>query len=71
MVIYYNAVVPERGVPLVDENEEYSAMIKAAIDASPDGSVSLVPELTPMTVPGGHESMPTHPDEVALALLSV
>lgn len=136
-VIYYNAVVPARGVPLVDENEDYSRMLHAAIEASPDGSVSvvweqvpvlmpaepepvrrlffdlLVPQpggyfldaldvpdvttlgipvayvlsendlalarpgtefaarigLTPLMVPGGHESMLTHPDEVTEALL--
>lgn len=136
-VIYYNAIVPRRGVPLIDENEAYSQMLNAAIDASPDGSVAvtldqvplllpesseevrqlffelLVPQpgayflealdvddvtvagvpaayvlsvddmalarpgtelaarigLTPLMVPGGHESMLTHPDEVTEALL--
>lgn len=138
-VIYYNAVVPARGVPLVDENAEYSVMIRAAIAASPDATMSVVPEqvpllmpdldaqaqrlffellvpqpgayflealdvpdvttlgipaayvasetdqalarpgaefaarigMTPVVVPGGHESMLTHPDEVARALLAV
>ncbi|MFI6166494.1 alpha/beta fold hydrolase [Nocardia sp. NPDC051052] len=137
-VIYYNALVPERGVPLVDENEDYSVMIKTAIAASPDGSMSVVPEqvplllpdqtadaqrlffellvaqpgayflealdvpavttlgipaayilseddralarpgaefaarvgLTPVIIPGGHESMLTHPDDVTRALLA-
>ncbi|GAA4665311.1 MULTISPECIES: alpha/beta fold hydrolase [Amycolatopsis] len=138
-VIYYNALVPARGVPLVDENEDYATMIRTAIDASPDGTISVVPEqvplllpdvseearrlffellvpqpghyfldaldvpdvtaiglpaayvlsendlalarpgtefaarlgLTPVMVPGGHESMLTHPDEVTRALLAV
>ncbi|MEV4359561.1 alpha/beta hydrolase [Nonomuraea sp. NPDC049625] len=136
-IVYFNAFVPARGVPFVDENQDYAAILRAAIDASPDGSVSvtfeqvpmLVPELpeaaqrlfhellvpqpgayflqaldvddvttlglpaayvlsendlalarpgdelaariglTPLMVPGGHQSMLTHPDEVAEALL--
>src|SRR5262249_10487744 len=55
MVIYYNAVVPARGVPMVDENEEYSAVIKAAIDASPDGTVSVIPEQVPLLLPDQSE----------------
>jgi pimeloyl-ACP methyl ester carboxylesterase len=138
-VIYYNALVPARGVPLIDENEQYSIMLRAAIDASPDSSVAVTREqvplllpdqsedarklffelllpqpggyfldaldvpdittlgipaayissdndqalarpaaefaarigLTPLMVPGGHESMLTHPDELAEALLKV
>lgn len=50
-VIYYNAFVPERGVPLVDENEDYSVMINAAIAASLDGSVAVVPEQVPLFLP--------------------
>lgn len=137
-VVYYNALVPATGVPLVGENEEYSTMLRAMIDASADGSVSLpwemarlllpdqpeqtqrlvfellqphpggyfldaldVPDvttigvqaayilstdeggvlarpgpefaarlgLTPVMAPGGHDSMLTHPDELAKALL--
>ena len=136
-VIYYNAVVPARGTAMVDENAEYAAMTRAAIEASPDGTISVVREqvpifmpeadkqvqdlffellvpqpggyfldpidvgdvttlgvpvgyilseddralarpgiefaarigLTPVMVPGGHESMVTRPDEVAKALL--
>jgi hypothetical protein len=54
-VIYHNAVVPERGVPMVDENAEYSALIRAAIDASPDGSVPLVAEQVPLLLPDQSE----------------
>ena len=136
-VVYYNAIVPARGVPLIDENLDYRAMLYAQIDASPDGSVAitreqaplLAPELpeaaqqllfellvptpgayfrealdvddvttlgipaayilaendqalarpgnefatriglTPQTVPGGHESLLTYPDELTAALL--
>ena len=138
-VIYYNAVVPARGTAMVDENAEYAALMRAAIEASPDGTVSLVREqvsvflpeadkqaqdlffellvpqpggyftdpidvgdvttlgvpagyvlseddrtlarpgtefaarigLTPLMVPGGHESMLTRPDEVTTALLKI
>ncbi|PZG06075.1 alpha/beta fold hydrolase [Nonomuraea aridisoli] len=136
-IVYFNAFVPARGVPFIDENQDYAAILRAAIDASPDGSVSvtfeqvpvLMPELpeaaqrlfhellvpqpgtyflqsldvddvttlgvpaayvlsendlalarpgtelaariglTPLMVPGGHQSMLTHPDEVAEVLL--
>lgn len=54
-VIYYNAVVPARGVPLIDENSEYSVMLHAAIEASPDGSVSVTPEQVPLLMPDGNE----------------
>jgi len=138
-VVYYNAVVPARGTAMVDENAEYAAMTLAAIEASPDGTISvlreqvpmfmpeadkqaqdlffelLVPQpggyfvdpidfgdittlgvpagyvlseydralarpgtefaarigLTPVMVPGGHESMLTRPDEVTTALLKI
>jgi pimeloyl-ACP methyl ester carboxylesterase len=138
-VVYYNAVVPARGTAMVDENAEYAAMTRAAIEASPDGTISvlreqvpmfmpeadkqaqdlffelLVPQpggyfvdpidfgdittlgvpagyvlseddralarpgtefaarigLTPVMVPGGHESMLTRPDEVTTALLKI
>src|SRR5262249_10558504 len=131
-VIYYNAVVPARGTAMVDENAEDAAMTRAASEASPEATISLVREpvptfmadadeqaqdlifellgpqpggyfldpidvgdvttlgipagyvlseddqalarpgtefaarigLTPVMVPGGHESMLTHPDEV-------
>ncbi len=138
-VVYYNAVVPARGTAMVDENAEYAAMIRPAIEASPDGTIGVVREqvpilmpeadkqaqdlffellvpqpggyfldpidvgdvitlgvpagyilseddralarpgtefaarigLTPVMVPGGHESMLTRPDEVAKALLKI
>ncbi len=138
-VIYYNAVVPARGTAMVDENAEYAAMTRAAIEASPEGTISVLREqipiflpeadkqaqdlffelllpqpggyfvdpldvdhvttlgvsagyvlseddralarpgtefaarigLTPLMVPGGHESMLTRPDEVTTALLKI
>ena len=138
-VIYYNAVVPARGTAMVDENAEYAALTRAAIEASPDGTISVLREqvpiflpeadkqaqdlffelllpqpggyftdpldvgdvttlgvsagyvlseddralarpgtefaarigLTPLMVPGGHESMLTRPDEVTAALLKI
>jgi pimeloyl-ACP methyl ester carboxylesterase len=47
-VIYYNAVVPAPGIPMIDENESYAQMLRAAIDASPDGSISVVLEQMPV-----------------------
>jgi pimeloyl-ACP methyl ester carboxylesterase len=34
-VIYFSAVVPERGTPMLDENEQYGEMIRQAIKATP------------------------------------
>ncbi|GAA3116480.1 alpha/beta fold hydrolase [Nonomuraea salmonea] len=50
-IVYYNAFVPARGVPFVDENAEYAAIMRAAIDASPDGSVEVAFEQVPVLVP--------------------
>ena len=47
-VVYVNALVPAPGVPMIDENAEYSRMLRAAIDASPDGSVAVVLEQMPV-----------------------
>jgi pimeloyl-ACP methyl ester carboxylesterase len=50
-VIYYNAIVPARGTAMVDENAEYAAMIRAAIEASSDGTISVVREQVPVLMP--------------------
>jgi pimeloyl-ACP methyl ester carboxylesterase len=50
-VIYYNAVVSARGAAMVDENAEYAAPTRAAIAASPDGTISLVREQVQMLMP--------------------
>ncbi|GAA3629788.1 hypothetical protein GCM10022223_54270 [Kineosporia mesophila] len=50
-VVYYNAVVPEPGTAMVDENQAYAEMIRAAIDAAPDGTISVVPERVPILLP--------------------
>jgi pimeloyl-ACP methyl ester carboxylesterase len=50
-IIYFNAFVPARGVPFVDENEDYAAILRAAISASPDASISLAFEQIPVLVP--------------------
>jgi len=50
-VIYYNAVVPARGTAMVDENAEYAAMTRAAIEASPDGTISVLREQVPIFMP--------------------
>jgi pimeloyl-ACP methyl ester carboxylesterase len=50
-VIYFNAVVPARGTAMVDENAEYAAMTRAAIEASPDGTISVVREQVPILMP--------------------
>jgi pimeloyl-ACP methyl ester carboxylesterase len=56
-VIYYNAVVPARGAAMVDENAEYAALTRAAIEASPDGTVSVVREQVPMFMPEADEQL--------------
>lgn len=38
-VIYFSAVVPERGKSMVDENEQYAEIIRQAIAASPDATI--------------------------------
>ena len=50
-VVYYNAIVPARGVPLIDENPDYRTMLLAAIEASPDGSVAVTPEQMSLLTP--------------------
>ena len=54
-VIYYNAVVPARGTAMVDENAEYAALMRVAIEASPDGTISVIREQVPMLVPDADE----------------
>jgi pimeloyl-ACP methyl ester carboxylesterase len=56
-VVYYNAVVPARGTAMVDENAGYAAMIRAAIEASPDGSISVAREQVPMFMPEADEQV--------------
>lgn len=50
-VVYYNAVVPQQGVAMVDENETYAAMIRAGIEASPEHTVDVVREQVAMLLP--------------------
>ena len=40
-VVYYNSVVPARGVGMIDENEVYGKAIRDSIAATPDGTVPL------------------------------
>jgi pimeloyl-ACP methyl ester carboxylesterase len=40
-VIYFSAVVPERGMSMADENEQYGDIIRQAIKATPDGTVPV------------------------------
>jgi len=40
-VIYYSAVVPAPGASMADENPGYGALIRASIEATPDGTVPL------------------------------
>jgi pimeloyl-ACP methyl ester carboxylesterase len=40
-VVYYNAVVPLRGVGMADENAAYGEIIRAAIAGTSDGTVPL------------------------------
>jgi pimeloyl-ACP methyl ester carboxylesterase len=65
-VIYYNALVPARGVPLIDENADYAIMLRAAIDATPDGSVAVVREQVPMLM----QDQPEQTQDLFFELLS-
>lgn len=40
-VIYFGAVVPQQGTPMVDENEQYAEAIRQAIAATPDATVPV------------------------------
>jgi pimeloyl-ACP methyl ester carboxylesterase len=40
-VIYHNAVVPEQGRSMVDENEQYGEIIRQTVAATPDGAVPI------------------------------
>lgn len=40
-VVYYNAVVPARGVGMSDENDVYGKAIRDSIAATPDGTVPI------------------------------
>ena len=40
-VIYFSAVVPEQGTPMVDENEQYGGIIRQAIAATPEAVVPV------------------------------
>lgn len=40
-VIYFNAVVPEQGKSMADENEQYGEIIRQAIAATPDGTIPV------------------------------
>ena len=40
-VIYFSAVVPERGKSMVDENEQYGEIIRQVIAASPGAAVPI------------------------------
>lgn len=54
-IVFYSALVPAPGVPLVDENPDYAAMIRADIAASPDKTTAIRREQAPMLVPGAPE----------------
>lgn len=52
-VVYYNAVVPERGVAMSGENEQHAQQIHAATAATSDGTVPLPLEAVRMAfMPG-------------------
>jgi pimeloyl-ACP methyl ester carboxylesterase len=40
-VVYYNAVVPEQGQSMADENKEYGQAIHEAVATRPDGTVPI------------------------------
>jgi pimeloyl-ACP methyl ester carboxylesterase len=40
-VIYFNAVVPEKGMSMADENEQYGELIRQAVKANPDATIPV------------------------------
>jgi pimeloyl-ACP methyl ester carboxylesterase len=64
-VVYYNAVVPARGTSMIDENADYAAMTRAAIAASPDGTIGLTRDQVPIFVP----DMDEHAQDLLFELL--
>lgn len=51
-VIFYSALVPARGVPLVDENPDVTPLLRDAIAAAPDGSAGVTREMAGLLAPG-------------------
>jgi pimeloyl-ACP methyl ester carboxylesterase len=40
-VVYFNAVVPEQGMSMADENEQYGELIREAVKANPDATIPV------------------------------
>lgn len=55
-MIFYSALVPARGVPLVDENPAYSRMIRDDIAAAPDQTTAITREQAALLIPGAPDS---------------
>lgn len=84
-LVFYSALVPAPGVPLAQENPAYGQMIRDDIAASFDGTTAITREQAallipgaefaarlgrkPTMLPGGHDAMLSHPDDVAEAIL--
>ncbi|GAB7037696.1 MULTISPECIES: alpha/beta fold hydrolase [Catenuloplanes] len=56
-LVFVNAMVPRRGIPVTGENDEQAAMIHAAIAAAPDGTIPLLPEFLPLLLPDSGEEL--------------
>jgi pimeloyl-ACP methyl ester carboxylesterase len=56
-VVYFNAVVPERGTGMVDENPLYADLIRAGIAASPEHTVEILREQVPMLMADAPKEM--------------
>jgi pimeloyl-ACP methyl ester carboxylesterase len=73
-VVYYAAQVPVRGRSMVEDNPPEAALYILGEDdrALPRPGTEFAARLglEPVMVPGTHEGMLTHPDEVAKAILN-
>jgi pimeloyl-ACP methyl ester carboxylesterase len=56
-VVLFNAMVPRRGVPVTGENDDQAAAIHAAIAATPDGTIPVVPDYLPLLLPESGEEL--------------
>ena len=54
-VVYYNAVVPQAGVAMVDENPEYGAIMRGIIEQSPDRTVTVPAEMLAPSLLAGED----------------
>ncbi|WP_033341135.1 alpha/beta fold hydrolase [Catenuloplanes japonicus] len=56
-IVFYNAMVPRRGVPVTGESDDSAAMIRAAIESTPDGVIPAVPDYLPLLLPDSGDEL--------------